>query len=71
MRVLDAVSLHTNHKHLTPDLIKEIKEEGYALFVYTINEVHRARWLLSLGVDALCTDNIAGFASQMKELLRA
>ncbi|MEF9997424.1 MAG: glycerophosphodiester phosphodiesterase family protein, partial [Burkholderiaceae bacterium] len=30
-----AVSLHTNHKHLTPELARAVKDAGYWLFCYT------------------------------------
>jgi glycerophosphoryl diester phosphodiesterase len=58
LRALDAVALHTNHKHLTVDLAAEIKQAGYGLFCYTVNEVARAREILSWGVDGFCTDRI-------------
>lgn len=53
-----AVALHTNHKHLTPELTREVKDAGYWLFCYTVNEPARAREILSWGVDAFCTDRI-------------
>jgi glycerophosphoryl diester phosphodiesterase len=58
MRAIDAVALHTNHAKLTPELAQEIKDAGYALFCYTVNEPERARELFSWGVDAFCTDRI-------------
>ncbi len=53
-----AVSLHTNHKHLTPELARAVKDAGYWLFCYTVNEPARAREILAWGVDAFCTDRI-------------
>jgi glycerophosphoryl diester phosphodiesterase len=58
LRSLDAVALHTNHKKLTPDQARAIKEAGYGLFCYTVNEPERAREILSWGVDAFCTDRL-------------
>lgn len=58
LRSLDAVALHTNHKHLTPDMAKAIKGAGYGLFCYTVNTRERAAEILSWGVDAFCTDRI-------------
>ena len=58
MRELDAVALHTNHKHLTREQALAVKQQGYGLFCYTVNEPERARELLSWGVDAFCTDRI-------------
>jgi glycerophosphoryl diester phosphodiesterase len=55
---LGCVSLHTNHRHLTPALARAIKSAGYWLFCYTVNEAARATEILSWGVDAFCTDRI-------------
>lgn len=57
-KALDAVSIHTNHRHLTPELAAAIKAAGYGLFCYTVNEAARARALLLWGVDGFCTDRI-------------
>lgn len=58
VRAVDAVAVHTNHRHLTATLALAVKEAGLALFCYTVNEPARARELFSWGVDALCTDRI-------------
>jgi glycerophosphoryl diester phosphodiesterase len=58
MTALEAIAVHTNHKYLTPALAQEIKDSGYGLFCYTVNDPDRARMLLAWGVDALCTDRI-------------
>ncbi len=55
---LDAVALHTNQKNLTRQQAAEVKQAGYGLFCYTVNDPVRARDLLSWGVDAFCTDRI-------------
>jgi glycerophosphoryl diester phosphodiesterase len=57
-RELGAVAIHTNHKYLTPDQAKGVKAAGLGLFCYTVNTPERAREILSLGVDAFCTDRI-------------
>lgn len=66
-QAVGAVAIHTNHLHLTPALARAVKEAGYGLFCYTVNEPARGRELLGWGVDAFCTDRIdligAGFAS--------
>ncbi len=63
---LGCVSLHTDHETLTPELACAVKDAGYWLFCYTVNDPARAREILAWGVDALCTDRIdligAGFA---------
>jgi len=57
-RGLGAVAIHTNHKHLTPALARAIKQAGYGLFCYTVNEPQRGTELLAWGVDSFCTDRI-------------
>jgi glycerophosphoryl diester phosphodiesterase len=57
-REVDAVAIHVNHRHLTPQLAGEVKAAGFGLFCYTVNEPARARTLLGWGVDAFCTDRI-------------
>lgn len=55
-RTLDCAAIHPNSRHLSRDQVREIKAAGYALLVWTVNEVGRARDLLSWGVDSLITD---------------
>lgn len=55
---LDAVALHTNQKHLTPEWAAQIKRAGYGLFCYTVNVPERAREIMQWGVDGFCTDRI-------------
>lgn len=57
-RELGAVAIHTNQKHLTPELAGAIKAAGYGLFCYTVNDPQRGREILSWGVDGFCTDRI-------------
>lgn len=57
-RALGAVAIHTNHKHLTPELAAAVKAEGFGLFCYTVNTPERAREILPWGVDGFCTDRI-------------
>lgn len=58
VRELGAVALHVNHKHLTALLAGAVKDAGFGLFCYTVNDPARARALLAWGVDAFCTDRI-------------
>ncbi|WP_420476543.1 glycerophosphodiester phosphodiesterase [Noviherbaspirillum sp. ST9] len=58
LQALDAVALHTNHKHLLPERARAVKQAGYGLFCYTVNTPERAREILDWGVDAFCTDRI-------------
>ena len=55
---LNAVAIHINHKKLTRQLARAIRDAGLGLFCYTVNDPVRARELLDWGVDALCTDRI-------------
>lgn len=57
-RSVDAIAIHANHKHLTPALAKAVRDAGFGLFCYTVNEPVRARELLDWGVEAFCTDRI-------------
>src|SRR5450830_99339 len=58
LQALDAVALHTSHKNLTPELAQAVKQAGYGLFCYTVNEPARAEEILAWGVDGFCTDRI-------------
>jgi glycerophosphoryl diester phosphodiesterase len=55
---LDCVSLHTNHRHLDRECARAIKDAGYWLFCYTVNEPERVGELFDWGVDGLCSDRI-------------
>jgi glycerophosphoryl diester phosphodiesterase len=55
---LDAVAIHTNHRHLTQAATHAIKSAGFGLLCYTVNQPARARELLAWGVDCLCTDRL-------------
>jgi glycerophosphoryl diester phosphodiesterase len=55
---LGAVCLNTDESTLTAVTARAIKQAGYWLFCYTVNDPERARELISWGVDAFCTDRI-------------
>jgi glycerophosphoryl diester phosphodiesterase len=57
-RSVGAVAIHTNHRHLTPALAQAVRDAGFGLFCYTVNEPAQARALLDWGVEAFCTDRI-------------
>lgn len=57
-RSVEASAIHANHKHLSPALAKAVRDAGFGLFCYTVNEPARARELLDWGVEAFCTDRI-------------
>ena len=56
LQALGCVSLHCRHDMLDAALARCIKEAGYGLMCYTVNDPDRARELFSWGVDAICTD---------------
>ncbi|WP_322015330.1 glycerophosphodiester phosphodiesterase [Paraburkholderia sp. J12] len=55
---LACVSLHASHRHLDEALVDRIKSAGLHMLVYTVNDLERARLLVSWGVDTICTDRI-------------
>lgn len=58
LQQIEAVSLHTNHKYLTAELARKIKDADYGLLCYTVNTPERAAEIGGWGVDAFCTDRI-------------
>jgi glycerophosphoryl diester phosphodiesterase len=58
MQRCGAVSLNTNHRGMSRSGVRRVKDAGYFLFCYTVNEPARARELLDWGVDAFCTDRL-------------
>ena len=58
LAALGCVALHTNHKHVTRAQARAVKNAGYWLFCYTVNDPARGRELFEWGVDAFCTDRI-------------
>ncbi|WP_408602453.1 glycerophosphodiester phosphodiesterase [Paraburkholderia guartelaensis] len=55
---LECVSLHASHRHLDEALVERIKSAGLFILAYTVNDLDRARQLVSWGVDTVCTDRI-------------
>ena len=55
---LDCVALHCNGKKLTPAQAAAIKQAGYGLMCWTVNDLALAEQLFACGVDALCTDRL-------------
>lgn len=55
---LDCIAVHCDHVHLTPAMAAAVKQAGFGLMCYTVNEPGRARELLAWGVDAVCTDRL-------------
>src|SRR2546427_3775726 len=57
-RALGCVSVHCNSKYLTQAQADEVRNAGYWLLCYTVNEPAVARRLFSLGIDAIFTDRL-------------
>ncbi|RXZ36691.1 glycerophosphodiester phosphodiesterase [Oxalobacteraceae bacterium CAVE-383] len=58
LQALEAVALHTNQRHLNAAQAAAVKQAGYGLFCYTVNEPARAREIRQWGVDGFCTDRL-------------
>ena len=56
LRALDCVALHCNQQHLGEHEARAIKQAGYGLLCWTVNDPAAARLLLGWGVDCLVTD---------------
>lgn len=59
MAQCEAIALHVQHSQLDADTAEAIRQAGYGLLGYTVNDPAQAAILLGWGVDALCTDNLA------------
>jgi glycerophosphoryl diester phosphodiesterase len=53
---LGCATIHADHHRLHPALVAEIREAGYALLAYTVNDPARARTLLGWGVTSVFSD---------------
>jgi glycerophosphoryl diester phosphodiesterase len=60
---LAAVSVHPWHEPLTQAQVRALKQAGYLVAVYTVNEAARAKDLLAWGVDSLITDDPPALAA--------
>ncbi len=55
-RELDCFSLHCNHLALSRRSVARIKDAGFVLLAYTVDEPARAAQLFTWGVDGVITD---------------
>lgn len=53
---LGCATLHMFDRRITEDRVRAVRQAGYRLLAYTVNDAARARSLLSLGVEAIITD---------------
>ena len=56
LSALKCNALHTNHKYINAVELGQLRAAGYAVRVYTVNDVARARELFEWGVDGIITD---------------
>jgi glycerophosphoryl diester phosphodiesterase len=71
LAALGAVSFHTDHRLLALADIARLKDAGYRVMVYTVNDAATAEKLLDAGVDGLFTDNLGEFAARFPEAIAA
>lgn len=57
-----SVALHCNARHLDAVTARAVRDEGFALMCWTVNDPAVARRLFDWGVDAICTDRLDLFA---------
>ncbi|SES96759.1 glycerophosphodiester phosphodiesterase [Thorsellia anophelis] len=55
---LECYSIHLNYKLITPKRLALFKAKNLFTLVYTINDITKAKELLAMGVNAICTDCI-------------
>ncbi len=53
---LGCVSIHCNHRSLNRNTAAEVRQAGYHLLTYTVNDAARGRLLFDWGVEAAFTD---------------
>lgn len=64
---LDVGALHLWHEPLRQDQVQAIRQAGYAVAVYTVNDAERARTMWSWGVDAVITDDPAALLREARD----
>jgi len=58
MRELGCVSVHCDFRLLLPQQARAVRDAGYWLLCYTVNDPEIARVLFGWGVDAVVTDRL-------------
>ncbi len=69
-RRLQVVSVNVPSRQVTPDLIEKAHQEGFKVYVYTVNDPAQMTSFIEMGVDGLFTnypDRLAGILSKKKE----
>lgn len=55
---LQCIGVNLDHRHVTESLVRDVILAGYTLAVWTVNDLARARQLLSWGCHAIVTDRV-------------
>src|SRR5260370_28841774 len=53
---LDCVTVNADHRLLTPAIVAEIRDSGYSVLAYTVNDPERALTLFAWGVTSVFSD---------------
>jgi len=53
---LGCISIHCNHRRLSRETASAVRQAGYRLLAYTVNDAARGRQLFDWGVEAVFTD---------------
>jgi glycerophosphoryl diester phosphodiesterase len=63
-QALGCRAIHCNYRLLNASIARTIKEQGYWLFCYTVNDPKIGEELLQWGVDGFCTDRLDLFKNK-------
>ncbi|WP_434362506.1 glycerophosphoryl diester phosphodiesterase [Parasalinivibrio latis] len=67
LQACGAEFIHPEDKGLTKDRVKMMKDAGYGINVYTVNDLARANQLFNWGVDGVFTDVAQKFPRKYKQ----
>lgn len=56
VEALGCATVHADHRRLRPGMVAEIRDRGYAVLAYTVNDAARAATLFSWGVASVFSD---------------
>ncbi|AJR05787.1 glycerophosphoryl diester phosphodiesterase [Photobacterium gaetbulicola] len=56
IQACQAYSVHIDHHILTPAIARNIKNAGYVLKIWTLNNADKAQYFFDMGVDSIITD---------------
>lgn len=59
---LGCATVHLGWQRLTRESVERVRDAGYPVVVYTVNDLDRARRLIAWGVSSVITDTVRSFA---------